>query len=354
MDQILEPGAGLDATGRRLLLDRLIAAESSHEAAEELAFWPAVRRRASGGRKLADEGRRQEGDGKYQLDALRFVTDQADLDGGLREAAALLRRHIDFEEQEVWPVVRRASGPIGAHLLGLKYRAAVRATPTRPHPHGPDGPMGLSTVGLAAAATDRIRDRLSGRHRRLSGRLGSPEGEPDAIGFLAGEHRRIDGLLRRVETSEWPDAALLHDVVRELSVHDAIERQFLYPVARSRLSGGNDLFDHALSEHGRIASALAEVDRRPDGDSRRREQAKRVVKLVRAHVAEEEGQIFPALRAHLGPQELVELGESLRAAQAGSPTRPHPHAGGAGVGARLARVVAGPLDRARDALAGRH
>lgn len=356
VEQITAGPASADQAGRRLLLDRLVAAESRHEAAEELAFWPAVRHRLRSGKDLADEGRRQEGDGRYVLDALRFTPGGPALDSHLAEAAALLRRHIAFEEQEVWPALRRAVGPLGARLLGARYRAALLAAPTRPHPHGPEGAAGLATVGAGAAVADRVRDRLSGRSRRLSGPLDPAAAESDggdAVELLTADHRRVEELLRRIETEDWPPVEVTDRLVRELSVHDALEREYLYPVARGRLESGNDLYDHSLAEHGQIAAVLSEIDRRPHGDRHRRDEARRLVSLVRTHVAEEEGSLFPALRAHLSVQELAEMADRLRAARAKAPTRPHPHGAGAGVGARMSRLVVGPLDRVRDTLARR-
>lgn len=353
LDQIGPDRRGLDEAGRRLLLDRLIAAESRHEAGEEMAFWPAIGR-IQGGEELVEEGRRQEGDAKYLLDDLRYSQPGRDLDERLAEAADLVRRHIDFEEREVWPVLRKATGPLSARLLGWRYRIATAMAPTRPHPNGPEGALGLATVGAAAAAADRLRDRIGGRARRLAGPVAPPDGsEPDGLDILAADHRHMEELMHRVERDEWPPRDVVDRLVREISVHDAIERECLYPLVRHRLVSGNDLYDHALSEHGRVAAALSEVDRRPDGDAHRRDEVKRVVTLLRTHVAEEEGSLFPALRAHLSGQELVELAGQLCSARRSAPTRPHPHVAGAGLSARMARLVAGPLDRARDSLAGR-
>lgn len=353
LDQIGADHPGLDETARRLLLDRLIAAESRHEAGEEMVLWPAVGR-IRGGAELVEEGRRQEGDAKYVLDALRYAQSGADLDDQLVEAAGLIRRHIDFEEKEVWPVLRRATGPLGARLLGWRYRVAAAIAPTRPHPSGPEGAVGLATVGAVAAALDHLRDRMGGRARRLAGPLGPPDGsEPDGLDILAADHRRIEELLGRAELQEWPARDVVDRLVREVSVHDAIERECLYPLVRHRLMSGNELYDAALVEHGRAAAVLSEVDRRPDGDAHRRDQVKRVVALLRTHVAEEEGSLFPALRAHLSAQELAELAGQLASARRSAPTRPHPHVAGTGMSARMARLVTGPLDRARDSLAGR-
>lgn len=352
LDQIGPDRRGLDEAGRRLLLDRLIAAESRHEAGEEMVFWPAIGR-IRGGTELVEGGLRQEVDARYLLDALR-VTQPGDLDQRLAEATALIRRHIDFEEKEVWPVLRRATGPIGARLLGWRYRIATAVAPTRPHPKGPDGALGLATVGVAAAAADRLRDRMGGRARRLAGPVAPPDGsDPDGLDILVADHRRIEDLLRNVEREDRPAREVVDHLVRELAVHDAIERECLYPLVRYRLASGNDLYDHALADHGRIAAVLSEVDRRPDGDRHRWDEAKHAAALFRSHMAEEEGSLFPALRSHLSAQELAELAGQLNSARRSAPTRPHPHVAGAGVSARMARLVAGPLDRARDTLAGR-
>lgn len=345
-------GERLDDSSRRLLVDRLIAAESRHEAGEEMVFWPAVRRRVGSGRQLSDEGHRQEGDAKFVLDSFRFAP-AGDLANRLPEAASLIRRHIAFEEQEVWPALQRATGPIGAHLLGVQFKAATAAAPTRPHPHGPDGAIGLAAVGPAVAVGDRMMDRLTGRRRRLA-RTELTEGEGgDPVEFLLGEHRRINGLLHQISEAGWPPAELVDQLIRELSVHDAIEREHLYPLVRRRLETGNDVYDHAMSEHGEIAVVLSEIDRRPEHDTYRRDQLTRLGELVRTHVAEEEGSILPALRAHLSEPELARLAADLRAARPKAPTRPHPHTAGAGFGARVSRLIAAPLDKSRDALAGR-
>ena len=358
LDELLA-APGIDSDGRRLLFDRLIVAESRHEAAEELALWPAVRRRAEDGRQLHEEGLRQEGDARYVLDALRFETDEESFRRGLEGAAALLRAHIDFEENRIWPALRHATGPIGAQLTGVRYSVAAKLTPTRPHPGGPQKPVGLATIGVAAAATDRIRDAMSGRRSRVvapARRSPSEEAADDGIDgldFLVAEHARIDSLFRDMERHGPGDEGLVDRVVRELAVHDSIERQYLYPLARRRIQDGNDAYDHSLAEHGRVASVLSAIDRRPAGDAHRNELLAELPVLVRTHVAEEESNIIPALRVHLAPEEIAMLGRQLSDARRHAPTRPHAHTAGAGLGARMSRLVAGPLDRTRDAIAGR-
>jgi hemerythrin superfamily protein len=347
------PAAGaVDETGKRRMVDQLVVAASRHEAAEELVFWPAVRRRLDEGPTLSDQGLAQEREARYVLEAMRFETSDAALAGQVRELAAMTRSHVDFEERRVWPDLQSRTGPIGRVISGRELALALRAAPTRPHPRGPDRPGGLATAGLAAALGDRVRDTLGGRHVPPPGRADRPGG-PDAADFLEAEHARIDRLLAQVEEDRVPAPDLAARIVKELSVHDSIEREHLYPALRRRLPNGNQLYGEWLAEHGRIAAVLAEIDRRPPHDSHRTDLLGELVGLVRTHIAEEEGMLLPSMRSRMTEEERRSLGRALESGKGRAPTRPHSHIAGAGLGARMARLVAAPLDKTRDAISGR-
>lgn len=376
--QELESGSA-DEVGRRGLIDLLESAASRHEAGEEQVLWPAVRRRARDGERLEAAGLAEERDARFLLDALRVETSDSARRSQIEEIAGLLRRHIEFEEGEVWPALRRATGPIGAAMMDVRHRLVMGATPTRPHPYGPDHPVALSTVGAATALMDRARDRLAGR-AVVPARFGhGSQGDvpPDAIGFLMEEHARIEALAADVEEilanlspGRPPDGSVaagrygagrelgrrwqvVGHLIRAVSKHDAIEREHLYPLLRRRLDRGNDLYATWMSEHAAVAAKLAEVDRRNSDDPHSIDLLREVIPLIRNHIVEEEGAVLPAARAHLTMEERAELGSAMAAARTSAPTRPHSHVGGAGFGARLLRLVVGPLDRARDAVSRR-
>lgn len=146
------------------IAERLVIEESRHEAAEEMHFWPAVRDRVPGGAALADMAIEQEAKGKDVLEDLRKA---AAGDPYFIQLVATFTKagsdHIAFEEEKVWPALRAALSPKEALELGKKIEAAKESGPTRPHPTGPDGATGLKTVGQAAAAMDKVRDKISGR-----------------------------------------------------------------------------------------------------------------------------------------------------------------------------------------------
>lgn len=153
----------LDEAARSHLAQHLVIASSRHEAAEEAVLWPVVRKRVDKGDTMVDKALGQERDGRYYLDALRFVEAGEPRNELIAEYGIAARDHILFEEQEVWPVLRKTTTRLGLLLLGVKFSLAHRLGPTRPHPRGPARPLGLATRGLASAIIDRLRDRLSGR-----------------------------------------------------------------------------------------------------------------------------------------------------------------------------------------------
>jgi hemerythrin superfamily protein len=155
--------AGFDSVARRRLAHELVAAASRHEAAEEMVLWPAVRRFVADGDRLADAALAQEREAKFILDTLRMAASDQSVTELAAQFAGATRAHISYEEDTVWPALRQSTTRVANLVLGLKFMAAKMVSPTRPHPHGPDRRLGLATTGLAAAALDRVRDRLVGR-----------------------------------------------------------------------------------------------------------------------------------------------------------------------------------------------
>lgn len=73
------------------------------------------------------------------------------------------RAHIEFEESQVWPLMRTALPAEASAELGEKIAAGKSSAPTRPHPHTPPSPGALKTAGPVAAAADKVRDAVTGR-----------------------------------------------------------------------------------------------------------------------------------------------------------------------------------------------
>ncbi|HEX2032097.1 MAG TPA: hemerythrin domain-containing protein [Actinomycetota bacterium] len=175
----------------------------------------------------------------------------------------------------------------------------------------------------------------------------------NAIDLIVQDHREVEELFAELEEGDGDRTALVQDVIRELSIHAAIEEQFLYPAMRRSLPDGDQLVEEALDEHQEAKEVLAELDGMEEEDPDFDARVRTLIQDVRHHVEEEEGELLPKIRTALSDSELEEMGERMERAKAVAPTRPHPRAPSTPPGVMVAGAVAGVVDRARDAVSGR-
>ena len=146
------------------MTEELIIEESKHEALEEMFFWPAVREYIQSGYTLADEATGQEQAAKQVLANLdKLGSGDAEFERLLGKFVMDAREHIEFEETQVWPLLRTALPAETSAELGEKIAEGKKTAPTRPHPHTPPSPSALKAAGPVAAAADKVRDKLTGR-----------------------------------------------------------------------------------------------------------------------------------------------------------------------------------------------
>jgi hemerythrin-like domain-containing protein len=118
------PTALTGATGNQLearkrLTGELIIAETRHEAVEQEFFWPAVRSHGPEADRLADQAAEQERQARQALAALDVLDVHAtEFEPLLTELVSAGIEHIEFEEEQVWPMLRQAISPLQAAELG--------------------------------------------------------------------------------------------------------------------------------------------------------------------------------------------------------------------------------------------
>src|SRR5512133_4004372 len=117
----------------------------------------------------------------------------------------------------------------------------------------------------------------------------------DAIAVLKKDHAEVERLFTRFEKS--PSAPerrrLAERIVRELSIHAAIEEQLVYPRLRGRLDGDEGDVLLALEEHHFAKVALAEIEALPEESDRLEPKVRVLAENVRRHVQEEERELLP-------------------------------------------------------------
>jgi hemerythrin superfamily protein len=175
----------------------------------------------------------------------------------------------------------------------------------------------------------------------------------DALQVLIADHELVDGLFEKFEqagdNAHKTKQKLVERIVKELSVHAAIEEMVFYPVVREL---SEDIEHHvleSLEEHHVAKWMLSEIDGMDPTHERFDAKVTVLMENIRHHVEEEQDELFPMVRKAADRQTLQELGEALVKAKKVAPTHPHPRSPDTPP-ANLSSLAAGLLDRVRDAV----
>jgi hemerythrin superfamily protein len=148
--------------------------------------------------------------------------------------------------------------------------------------------------------------------------------------LLKNDHKTVEELFKRFEKLG-PRAVkskqdIVERIVRELSIHAAIEEMLFYPAIREAAENGklDEMVLESLEEHHIVKWVLAELEKMPADHERFDAKVTVLIENVRHHVKEEENELFPQLNKLLGRGRLDELGDAMTKAKKTVPTRPHP------------------------------
>lgn len=175
----------------------------------------------------------------------------------------------------------------------------------------------------------------------------------DIVKLLTQDHAEVNQLFGRFARSSKPETLkeLAKQIIHELSVHAAVEEQFVYPVLRWKVEDGSGLADHAIDEHQEVKRLLADLEKLEPGQAAFSSVMDKVIAAVREHVSDEEGDVLPKLKAATDAELRENLGSLVEKAKSVVPTHPHPLV----PGTATAQLIAGPwasiVDRIRDLVA---
>lgn len=178
----------------------------------------------------------------------------------------------------------------------------------------------------------------------------------DVVDLLIEDHHEIEQLFAELETGQGtPERRrqVADVMIAELIRHAVAEEQYVYPTAREVLPDGDHKAEHEIEEHAEAERALHEMDGMDPADPRFDVLLKRLTTTIRHHVADEESDLFPRLRAACTAEELAALGRKVEQAKKLAPTRPHPSAPDHAPLNKLLGPGTGLVDRMRDALTNR-
>ncbi|GAB2465698.1 hemerythrin domain-containing protein [Streptosporangium sandarakinum] len=183
------------------------------------------------------------------------------------------------------------------------------------------------------------------------------EQETDVISVLTHDHREVEEMFSELERLDGADAErrgkLTERVITELVRHSVAEEAYLYPAARELIPGGDELADREIAEHAQAERTMKELEGTDPADPRHVTLMARLMREIRAHIQEEENELFPRLRGNASASQLAELGHKVQAMKKIAPTRPHPAAPDRPPVNKIMNPLTGLVDRMRDALTGR-
>jgi hemerythrin superfamily protein len=178
---------------RRRIVDEIIKELSIHAEIEETIFYPAVRQAVPPSEEMVLESLEEHHVVKWVLSELEGMAPDAErFEAKVTVLIENVRHHVEEEESDLFPKVRRALTRTALDNMGEAMARAKTIAPTRPHPRSPDTPPGNIVTGVVAAALDRARDAgqelvegAAGAARRVAANVadgGSPDQPPTPTG----------------------------------------------------------------------------------------------------------------------------------------------------------------------------
>ena len=185
-----------------------------------------------------------------------------------------------------------------------------------------------------------------------------PEHHPDddVIAELMVDHREVEELFAKIEGEQSAEDRqdTFEQIITELVRHSIAEESWLYPAIEDKLPGGKEIADKERADHQQVEELLKELEGEDPHAPESRPRVTELITSLRAHIQDEENNLFPALRAHASAEELRELGDKVRTTKKAAPTRPHPSAPRGELARKTLGPVVGLVDRTRDLLTGRN
>jgi hemerythrin superfamily protein len=224
---------------------------------------------------------------------------------------------------------------------------------------GDSGKAGVSGKAVAAGAAAVVAGvaaaTVAGRSGGSSDTEADVAGQPDVVDLLTVDHGEVTALIADIWATQ--DATLRRDltdtVIAELVRHSVAEEMYVYPAMRQYLPDGDAAVEHDTTEHKELEATMKQLESVDVQDVRFAELLRQLEAVLADHVADEEREQFPQLRALVPRAELVEIGQKVEAAKKLAPTRPHPAAPNNQLFHKLVGPGVGLVDRLRDRLSGR-
>ena len=111
--------------------------------------------------------------------------------------------------------------------------------------------------------------------------------------MLKEDHDKVKKLLEDVESAEGRERGeIAKTAIRGLEIHADLEERLIYPAIRAEVDAA-DMMDEAIEEHHLVHVLIAELKKLKPGDEKFQAKFSVLSELVKHHIEEEEGEMFP-------------------------------------------------------------
>jgi hemerythrin-like domain-containing protein len=135
----------------------------------------------------------------------------------------------------------------------------------------------------------------------------------DAITLLTDDHKAVKKLFKQYQAlvdgsgQESDKRELADQICKALEIHSQIEEEIFYPAVRAAIDD-DELMDEALVEHASAKDLVAQIQSMSPGDELYDARVTVLGEYINHHVDEEQGEIFPMAKKSVDTKE---LGETL-------------------------------------------
>ena len=132
-----------------------------------------------------------------------------------------------------------------------------------------------------------------------------PSSANPVLAMLKADHKKVKGLFAEYEdATSRKQPVIAQTAIQELDIHAELEEQLIYPAIRTSIDD-NDLMNEANEEHHLVHVLIAELKELEPNDDTFKAKFTVLGELVKHHVKEEEGEMFPeAQKADIDWEEL--------------------------------------------------
>ena len=136
----------------------------------------------------------------------------------------------------------------------------------------------------------------------------------DALKLLEQDHKLVKQILAEgeetTERAEKTRSELFARLKRELTIHEQMEEQVLYPALRE-IAKSRDIALEGYEEHHVVDEILGELEQTPPSDDTWAAKFKVAKENIEHHIEEEESDMWSAARREFTEDELEDMGNRM-------------------------------------------